>query len=66
MYAAIQFALQVANRQRARKGPKPKPLKRPKEITSVKSVAELHARQAAQSQWLAKRRAQKLKQKAVS
>ena len=61
MYSAVQFTLQVANRQRARRGPKPKPLKRPREVTSVKSAAELHERQEKQADWLAKRRAQKMK-----
>jgi len=63
MFSAIQFTGQVANWQRARRGSKPKPLKRPREITSVKTVAELRSRQAAQAGWLAQRRAQKQKQK---
>lgn len=61
MFAVIHYVLSVANRQRARRGPKPKLLKKPREITSVKSAAELQERQTAQRGWLAKRRAQKKK-----
>ena len=60
-HSAVLVTLQVANRQRARKGPKPQAIKRPREVTTPKSAVELQERQSVQEDWLAKRRAQKRK-----